>query len=79
MPDTVSEPAGLIDVAPTILDALHLPAPPSFDGVSLVRQKGEHAIYSESVYARDSFRWAALRSLRTRTLEVHRGTAAGAF
>jgi len=38
-------------------------APPSFHGISLLHN-GPHAIYSESVYARDSFRWAALRSLR---------------
>jgi choline-sulfatase len=62
-PDRVNEPAGLIDVGPTILDALHLAAPPSFDGVSLLNTAA-HAIYSESVYARDTFRWAALRSLR---------------
>jgi choline-sulfatase len=64
-PERVSQPAGLIDVAPTILDALHLPAPPSFDGVSLLKlPNGPHAVYGESVYARDSFHWAALRSLR---------------
>jgi len=63
LPERVTEPAGLIDVAPTILDALHFPAPPSFDGISLLHN-GPHTIYSESVYARDSFRWAALRSLR---------------
>jgi arylsulfatase A-like enzyme len=63
LPDRVTEPAGLIDVAPTILDALHLPAPPSFDGISLLHN-APHAIYSESVYARDSFNWAALRSVR---------------
>jgi choline-sulfatase len=62
-PERVSEPGGLIDIAPTILDALHMAAPPSFDGISLLG-KGAHAIYSESVYARDSFRWAALRGLR---------------
>jgi len=63
-PERVSEAGGLIDVAPTILDALHLSAPPSFAGVSLLHGSG-HAIYGESVYARDSFGWAALRSLRT--------------
>ena len=64
-PERVSQPAGLIDVAPTILDALHLPAPPSFDGVSLLKlTHDQHAVYGESVYARDSFHWAALRSLR---------------
>jgi choline-sulfatase len=62
-PERVSEPAGLIDVAPTILDALHLAMPPSFEGISLLNS-GSHGIYGESVYARDSFRWAALRSLR---------------
>ena len=62
--ERVSQPAGLIDVAPTILDALHLPAPPSFDGMSLLKQNSAHPIYSESVYARDSFHWAALRAVR---------------
>jgi arylsulfatase A-like enzyme len=62
-PGRVAEPAGLIDVAPTILGALHIAAPPSFDGVSLLNNSA-HAIYSESVYARDSFRWAPLRSVR---------------
>jgi arylsulfatase A-like enzyme len=63
LPDRVSEPGGLVDVAPTILDALHLSPAPSFAGVSLL-SRSTHAIYSESVYARDSFRWSALRSLR---------------
>jgi choline-sulfatase len=64
-PERVNLPAGLIDVAPTILDALHLPAPPSFDGVSLLKlTNNQDAVYGESVYARDSFHWAALRSLR---------------
>ncbi len=63
LPGRITEPAGLIDVAPTILDALHLPPAPSFHGISLLHN-GPHAIYSESVYARDSFGWAALRALR---------------
>ena len=64
------QPAGLMDVSPTILDFLQLPAPPSFEGQSLlpaVRAGGPsapHAIYSESVHARDSFGWAPLRSVR---------------
>jgi choline-sulfatase len=58
--------AGLIDVAPTILDALHLPPQPSFEGTSLMKfdDAPAHAVFSESVYARDEFRWAALRALR---------------
>jgi choline-sulfatase len=63
LPGRITEPAGLIDVAPTILDTLHLPPAPSFHGISLLHN-GPHAIYSESVYARDSFGWAALRALR---------------
>lgn len=62
-PERITEPGGLIDVAPTILDALHLAVPPSFDGISLLNNTA-HAVYSQSVYARDTFRWAALRSLR---------------
>jgi choline-sulfatase len=61
--ERVTEPGGLIDVAPTILDALRLAIPRSYAGISLLNN-GAHGIYSESVYARDSFRWAALRSLR---------------
>jgi choline-sulfatase len=58
--------AGLIDVAPTILDALHFSAPPSFEGISLMNfdEAPAHAVYSESVYGRDQFHWAALRALR---------------
>jgi tetratricopeptide (TPR) repeat protein len=53
-----------MDVAPSILDFLHIPAPPSFEGHSLLAAGGPHAIYSESVYAHDAFGWAPLRSLR---------------
>lgn len=67
-PARVSQPAGLIDVAPTILDFLHLPAPPSFRGRSLLPDlkpgSEVHAVFSESVYTRDAFGWAPLRSLR---------------
>jgi hypothetical protein len=59
-------PAGLIDVAPTILDAVHVPIPPSFAGTSLMKFElaGMHQVVSESVYARDQFGWAPLRALR---------------
>jgi len=61
-PARVDDPAGLIDVAPTILDFLHLPMPPSFEGASLLA--GRQPVYSESVHARDAFGWSPLRSLR---------------
>ena len=57
------QPGGLIDVAPTILDALHFAAPPSFEGRSLLNP-AEHPVYAESVHAHDAFGWSPLRSLR---------------
>lgn len=65
-PSRVAEPGGLIDVAPTILAALSVPSPPSFQGRNLMA-RGEtagHAVYAESLYTFDAFHWAALRSLR---------------
>jgi choline-sulfatase len=61
-PQFAAQPAGLIDVAPTVLDFLHIPAPSSFAGTSLFRDS--RPVVSESVYARDTFGWAALRGLR---------------
>ena len=67
--DRVIAPAGLIDVAPTILSILGIPAPASFCGHSLLDlAKGGNSpprdVYSESSYAHDKFGWAGLRSLR---------------
>jgi arylsulfatase A-like enzyme len=65
-----SEAVGLIDVAPTILDYLRVPPPASFEGESQLGalKAGESArpsaVYSESLYAHDAFRWAPLRALR---------------
>lgn len=56
--------AGLIDVAPSILDFLNFPAPASFEGKSLLGSKSGRAIYAESMHAHDSFGWAPLRSIR---------------
>jgi choline-sulfatase len=66
----VAQPAGLIDVAPTILAYLGITAPPSFEGRSLLGEARSdaasplRAIYSESVYAHDTFGWAPLRGVR---------------
>jgi hypothetical protein len=62
-------PAGLIDVAPTILDFLHIPASPAFEGRSLLRADPQRAVYTESVYSHDAFGWAALRSLRVGSMK----------
>ena len=63
-------PVGLIDVAPTVLDYLRVPAPGSFEGVSQLGalKAGDaaslRAVYSESLYAHDAFGWSPLRALR---------------
>jgi choline-sulfatase len=63
-PSHVTTPGGLIDVAPTILDFLHMAMPPSFQGASLL-ENTDRIVVSESLYASDAFRWAALRSARS--------------
>lgn len=68
-PERVDWAAGLIDVAPTVLQELGIPAPVSFAGHSLTETlptgaAASHEVYSESVYAHDKFGWAPLGSLR---------------
>jgi choline-sulfatase len=61
--DRVPEPASLLDVAPTILDAIGVARPASMMGRSLIKG-GTGDVYSESTYARNHFGCATLRSLR---------------
>ena len=64
-PAHLDQPAGLIDVAPTILALLRIPQPPSFEGKSLLSgHDAPYFVYAESVHAHDAFGWAPLRSLR---------------
>jgi arylsulfatase A-like enzyme len=63
LPDRVEQPVGLIDVAPTILDYLHIPAPPSFAGRSLL-DRTPRPVAAESTHAYDAFGWSPLRSIR---------------
>jgi tetratricopeptide (TPR) repeat protein len=62
--DRVDEPASLLDVGPTILDAIGLPRPAEMRGRSLIGPVGDREIYSESLYARNHFGCAGIRSLR---------------
>jgi arylsulfatase A-like enzyme len=64
LPERVTEPGGLVDVAPTILDFLHIALPPSFEGVSLLRGTSGRVTYGESIYPR-TFGWADLRSVQS--------------
>jgi hypothetical protein len=67
-PHRVSALISLVDVAPTILDLMHLEAP-RLDGRSLLpllKNRGalpERVVYAESMYAR-RFGWSPLRVLR---------------
>ena len=68
-PARVDEPASLLDLAPTVLDFLGIPAPPQFQGHSLFRLLGPHPpegepVYAESMYARDHLACSSLRSIR---------------
>jgi arylsulfatase A-like enzyme/tetratricopeptide (TPR) repeat protein len=60
----VEEPASLLDVAPTILDAAGGTAPREMHGRSLIAGAAGRDVYSESLYARNHFGCATLRSLR---------------
>jgi len=62
--DRVEEPASLLDVAPTVLDAIGLPRAREMRGRSLIGAGNPEAIYSESFYARSHFGCSVLRSLR---------------
>ncbi len=63
-PARLDRPGGLIDVASTVLDFLHIAAPESFEGRSLLDEQRPASVYSETLYAHDGFGWAPLRSLR---------------
>jgi tetratricopeptide (TPR) repeat protein len=70
-PERMDRPASLIDIAPTVLAFLRIPAPPRFRGRNLLGSAGKQAeeapIYAESMYARDHLGCSALRSLRLGT------------
>jgi arylsulfatase A-like enzyme/Tfp pilus assembly protein PilF len=59
----VDEPATLLDVTPTILDAIGLSPPREMHGRSLLGASSPE-IYSESLYARNHFGCAVLRCMR---------------
>lgn len=68
LPARVDQPVGLVDVAPSILDFLKIPEPAAFHGKSFLStplNTVPRPVFSESVYARDSFGWSALRSVRS--------------
>jgi choline-sulfatase len=60
----INKPVSLIDLAPTLLDAVGVPRAPQMQGRSLLGASGTEQLYSESLYARNHFDCAALRSIR---------------
>ena len=69
--NTLPAPASLLDVTPTVLDFLGIPIPAQFQGQSQWPRfraqpdaTSTGTVYSESLYARDHYRCAPLRSLR---------------
>lgn len=70
-PARMNDPAGLMDVAPTILQFAGIPLPREFQGRSLLEAlrpapaAAERDVYSESLYPHNHFGCASLRSLRT--------------
>jgi arylsulfatase A-like enzyme/Flp pilus assembly protein TadD len=65
----VKEVVELIDLAPTILEALDIPVPASYQGQSLLglmfrdRQRNKDGAYTETYYPRLHFGWSELKAL----------------
>ncbi len=60
----VSEPVGLRDVMPAILDELHIELPPGLEARPIFREAVKpRAVYSETFYPRLHFGWSDLHSL----------------
>ena len=80
----VETAVGLVDVAPTLLDLLHLPALQDTDGRSLVplirgERKNAGDYEMETLYPSFSYGWAPLRAFCVRTVQVHRSAASRAL
>jgi arylsulfatase A-like enzyme/Tfp pilus assembly protein PilF len=65
----VTAAVGLVDVAPTLLEALGMPVPREMQGQSMLRLIGAPAprdrpVYSQTDYPRRAFGWSALASWR---------------
>lgn len=60
----IDNPASLLDLTPTILDAVGISPAAEMQGRSLLSFRAGEPIYSESLYAQNHFNFAALRSIR---------------
>ncbi len=65
MPERVDTPASLLDLSPTILDAVRLPAPAAMQGTSMLGAGSTpRDVFSESVYPQRHFGTSGLDALR---------------
>ncbi len=65
LPERVDTPASLLDLSPTILDAVRLPVPQAMEGKTmLAANEIPRDIFSESVYPQRHFGASALTALR---------------
>jgi choline-sulfatase len=64
MPERVDTPASLLDLSPTILDAVRIPTPQAMEGKSMLASGQPRNVFSESVYPQRHFGASALASLR---------------
>ncbi len=66
---TITDLASTIDIAPTILEALRIPAPPGMQGVSLLQAAARGArvearsLLLETIFPTTSYGWATVRAL----------------
>jgi choline-sulfatase len=75
MGQKVERPVELVDVSPTLLEAVGVPVPPSMQGESLLSLMGavgnsrrawsDRPAYSQAEYPHNEFGWSALRALRS--------------
>ena len=73
----VAEPVGLIDIYPTVEEAVGLPPSP-VDGISLMRHgnlPGDRELYAESLYPEIHYGWHAQRSVIRKELHLIEGFA----
>lgn len=66
----VTARASLVDVAPTLLEAIQAPVPGAIQGASLIalietKDTSDRASLAENEYSRRGFGWSSLESLRT--------------
>lgn len=76
----VSQPVGLVDLMPTLLDLLGVPVVGGLDGASVARfvrtpqSGGADVLYAETLYPRLRFGWSELVSVRDARFKLLRGS-----